>query len=45
MLPLSVLEAILGAYLAKMIATGQEGIDYIFNGQFKDIKMAGLLPN
>ena len=44
MLPLSVLEAILGAYLAKIIATGQEGVDYVFNGQFKDIKIAGLLP-
>ncbi len=45
MLPFSVLEAILGAYLAKVIATGEEGKDYVFNGEFKDIKTVGLLPN
>ena len=42
LLPVSQLEAILGAYLAYVISNGQEGKDYCKKFEFKDIPVMGL---
>ena len=43
MVPVSVLDAILGAYIAKTIANGKEGKDYHYCFKYKDIDIVGLL--
>lgn len=43
MVPVSVLDAILGAYIAKTIANGEQGKDYDFNYQYKDIDIVSLI--
>jgi len=43
MLPVSALDAILGAYIAKTIAIGEEGKDYDFNFKYKDFDIVNLL--
>ena len=43
MLPVSALDAILGAYIAKTIASGEKGINYDFAFQYKDINIISLV--
>ena len=43
MVPVSVLDAILGAYIAKTIANGNQGEDYDFDFKYKDINIVNLL--
>ena len=43
MVPVSVLDAILGAYIAKVIANGIEGKDYDFNYKYKDMDIVSLI--
>lgn len=42
MIPISVLDAILGAYIAKVIASGKENEDYHFNAVHKDIQIVSI---
>lgn len=42
MMPVSVLDAILGAYIAKIIANGEMGIDYEIGYRYKDIDIISL---
>ncbi len=43
MVPVSVLDAILGSYIAKVIATGELGKDYDYCYKYKDIDIIGLI--
>ena len=43
MVPVSVLDAILGAYIAKVITFGEENKDYEFNFKYKDIDIVNLM--
>ena len=43
MMPVSVLDAILGAYIAKVISVGQLGKDYDFNYKYKEFDIVNLL--
>ena len=43
MVPVSVLDAILGAYIAKVITLGEENKDYEFNFKYKDIDIVNLM--
>ena len=43
MVPVSVLDAILGAYIAKVIANGKKGQDYDFSSKYKDMDIVSLL--
>ncbi len=45
MVPVSVLDAILGAYIAKIITYGEQGKDYEFNFKYKDIDIVNLLKS
>ena len=42
MLPVSVLDAVLGAYIAKTIANGEFGVDYEIGYRYKDIDIISL---
>ncbi|MDD3594120.1 MAG: hypothetical protein PHX18_05785 [Candidatus Gastranaerophilales bacterium] len=42
MMPISVLDAILGAYTAKIIASGTKDEDYHFNAEHKDIQIVSI---
>jgi len=43
MLPVSVLDSILGAYIAKIIANGTLGIDYEYGYKYKDFEIVSLI--
>ena len=43
MVPMSVLDGILGAYIAKVIAVGEQGKDFDYCYKYKDIEIIGLL--
>ncbi len=45
MLPVSALDAIIGAYIGKVISFGEENIDYEFNFTYKDILLVNLIKN
>ena len=43
MVPVSVLDAILGAYIAKVIAQGELGKNYDYAFKYKDVDIIGLI--
>ncbi len=43
MVPMSVLDAILGSYVAKVITNGEKGVDYDYGFKYKDIDIISLL--